>query len=78
MLLHRNEKNLDIQAIGYMVREIIEPGNSKLYPRNFSLKDPSKWNSDMLDFFKQTEKSSILDLFNVCVLFLYLEDDLLI
>lgn len=52
MLLHRNEKNLDIQAIGYMVREIIKPGNSKLYPRKFSLKDPSKWNSDMLDFFK--------------------------
>lgn len=71
MLSHHGQKQNDIRAVGWIMTEIMEPGNSYLNPNSLVLKNPRKWGGEILEFHKKTDAGSIPDLLSVSLHFIF-------
>ncbi|EAS29696.3 uncharacterized protein CIMG_13201 [Coccidioides immitis RS] len=60
----KDNPEIDTQSVGFVMREIMEPGHSYLNPKTFTLDKPEKWSLELLEFFEKTKNSTGTDLLN--------------
>lgn len=75
-ILNKEMEQKDIQALGLIMMELMEPDTSMLNPETIILKDPEKWSKQtgIKAFLAAIETASLDSLRSVCVydfLFLY-------
>ena len=75
--LNKEMERKDIQALGLIMMELMEPDTSMLFPETITLKDPEKWpeRTGIKAFLAATETASLDSLRSVplhAFLFLYM------
>jgi len=67
--LNKEMERKDIQAVGLIMMELMEPDTSMLFPETITLNDPEKWSEQtgIKAFLAATETASLDSLRRVCL-----------
>jgi hypothetical protein len=56
-----SNKQQDIQAVGLIMLELMEPGTSSVKVKSINLRDPQKWSKDATSFLRKTFEAATVD-----------------
>lgn len=59
MLLNMTDMEKDVQALGFIMIQLMEFGTSQTYPDTIKLQNPERWDSRIMQFLMLTSDSSI-------------------
>ena len=69
-VIRSRQAEFDVQSVGYMMLELMEPATSILWPKTIVLKNPERWeNQEIKDFLSATRNLTLTELQEVVFLY---------